>query len=748
MTRTRKPRPRPAAPIVPFFLALLAAALPHGRTAGVETRPALEARPDLGLPFDAAGEVVCPYGVEVPAACTAFVEAAGGGWFVLWDRFLDTPRLFFPAEPHPLITASGSAESDVLAAARAFIDRHAELFGVDSASLAGGKVVPLDDGHLFTAYQLHEGLPVRGSVLRLRLDAGLKLRSASLRIARALPPAGAVRIGEEEAAKLAAAAGLESQFARTLQVAFPAGSTSAACAWAVAGRHADGRELEVIFSAESGRELASIETALGFDGPDVCIPGSVHGYSPPPDDIYSMAFQVTAADLYPLPEIPVRYTLFFFRDLESFEVLQSHGESRTAADGSFLMQAERLGFSVSYTLRPFAANTYFLILWPHDHPAGKERSFFADQRPHLVFNPDPGEFESFHLMTFHHLRRAELEVKGLLARHGLDYSPGLAPLLEPDRDPVAEVRLSKGSYGHAYEPYSRRLGFASDELQPRDAQGRWRKVVPTIIYHEFGHEFFRGLTDGAGERQVNEGLSDAFSGFVARVPTVGFVDPATPNADRAARDLRRDNTAWPGEARRAVAGAFWELWESTLFEPDHQGKDPTDRTSPFAFGLLARWLAGKRLPGPFIGEVAVEYGPAIGAELFAEADHPRLGGNGNLRDGVPHQEKLQRAFGRRNLFFHAFIRGDANGSGTVDISDALSIFGFLFLGGSDGGCPDALDTDDSGTVEITDGIYLLVHLFAGGRAPPRPNGGCGWDVTPADGLGCWSSPCGYFGPRR
>jgi hypothetical protein len=190
MSRTSKLRPGVAAPLVPFVFALAAAALPGGRTAALETRPALEGRADLGLPFDAAGEVVCPYGVDVPAACTAFLEARGGDWFVLWDRFLDTPRLLFPAEPYALSVPPESTESGVLGAALAFIDRHREFFGVDSSRLAGARVLPLDDGHLFTAYQLHEGLPVRGSVLRLRLNAGIKLRWASLRIARELPPAG------------------------------------------------------------------------------------------------------------------------------------------------------------------------------------------------------------------------------------------------------------------------------------------------------------------------------------------------------------------------------------------------------------------------------------------------------------------------------------------------------------------------------------------------------------------------------
>ncbi len=87
-----------------------------------------------------------------------------------------------------------------------------------------------------------------------------------------------------------------------------------------------------------------------------------------------------------------------------------------------------------------------------------------------------------------------------------------------------------------------------------------------------------------------------------------------------------------------------------------------------------------------------------------------------------------------------FRRGDVDGSGKVDITDAISLLAFLFQGGQAPACPDASDADDSGRVDITDAIGILAFLFQGGAplAAPGPTA-CGIDPTP-DGLGTCSGP--------
>src|SRR5262249_17445762 len=74
------------------------------------------------------------------------------------------------------------------------------------------------------------------------------------------------------------------------------------------------------------------------------------------------------------------------------------------------------------------------------------------------------------------------------------------------------------------------------------------------------------------------------------------------------------------------------------------------------------------------------------------------------------------------------VPSDANGDGKLDISDAVWLLGFLFLGTSvaapcDGGAAlgagsvNVLDGNGDGKVDITDPVYVLGFLFAGG-APP------------------------------
>ncbi len=91
------------------------------------------------------------------------------------------------------------------------------------------------------------------------------------------------------------------------------------------------------------------------------------------------------------------------------------------------------------------------------------------------------------------------------------------------------------------------------------------------------------------------------------------------------------------------------------------------------------------------------------------------------------------------------VRGDANASGKIDISDALCILDSMF--GPPGApcrtivpqCLDAADANDDGRVDVADPVYLLQYLFLQGTAIPAPNPLCGLDETPDENnvdLGC------------
>jgi len=67
--------------------------------------------------------------------------------------------------------------------------------------------------------------------------------------------------------------------------------------------------------------------------------------------------------------------------------------------------------------------------------------------------------------------------------------------------------------------------------------------------------------------------------------------------------------------------------------------------------------------------------------------------------------------------------GDADGSGSIDVSDAVYILTYIFFGGSP---PDPIydgDADNNGFLDISDVVYLVTYIFAGGPEPcPQPSG--------------------------
>jgi len=82
-----------------------------------------------------------------------------------------------------------------------------------------------------------------------------------------------------------------------------------------------------------------------------------------------------------------------------------------------------------------------------------------------------------------------------------------------------------------------------------------------------------------------------------------------------------------------------------------------------------------------------------------------------------------------------FIRGDANSTGAMDLTDAIVILSYLFLSGPPPECDDAADADDSGSLSITDPILILGRLFLGAPPLPAPYPDPGQDPT-IDSLTC------------
>jgi len=89
-----------------------------------------------------------------------------------------------------------------------------------------------------------------------------------------------------------------------------------------------------------------------------------------------------------------------------------------------------------------------------------------------------------------------------------------------------------------------------------------------------------------------------------------------------------------------------------------------------------------------------------------------------------------------------FRRGDSNGDGRVELSDAINTLGCLFLGSRCTSCPDAEDANDDGRRDLGDAVSILSVLFQSG--PPLPAPGvstCGSDPTRDDLGACRYDSC-------
>ena len=75
-----------------------------------------------------------------------------------------------------------------------------------------------------------------------------------------------------------------------------------------------------------------------------------------------------------------------------------------------------------------------------------------------------------------------------------------------------------------------------------------------------------------------------------------------------------------------------------------------------------------------------------------------------------------------------FIRGDCNGDGALNITDAIYLLnGYIAQPtvGPPSSCPAACDTNDDASVNISDVPFFLSYLFAAGPAPAAPFPNCG-----------------------
>ncbi len=97
------------------------------------------------------------------------------------------------------------------------------------------------------------------------------------------------------------------------------------------------------------------------------------------------------------------------------------------------------------------------------------------------------------------------------------------------------------------------------------------------------------------------------------------------------------------------------------------------------------------------------------------------------QDGVPDE------CGRK-----PFHRGDPDGSGEIEVTDAVALLAFLFLDGAPPACRESADANSDGALDLSDPVAVLGYLFLAGPPPadPGPPGApCGPDPDPAGSAG-------------
>jgi hypothetical protein len=82
-----------------------------------------------------------------------------------------------------------------------------------------------------------------------------------------------------------------------------------------------------------------------------------------------------------------------------------------------------------------------------------------------------------------------------------------------------------------------------------------------------------------------------------------------------------------------------------------------------------------------------------------------------------------------------FLRGECNGDGQIDLSDALLQLFILFGDAVTPACADACDLNDDGALNLADVVHQVDFLFRGGATPAEPFPSVGIDPT-SDALNC------------
>jgi hypothetical protein len=209
-----------------------------------------------------------------------------------------------------------------------------------------------------------------------------------------------------------------------------------------------------------------------------------------------------------------------------------------------------------------------------------------------------------------------------------------------------------------------------------------------------------------------------------------------------------------------------------LYPPSDLRVDAVGVEDTIVEAIDADYVQGRAFPelGAFFLAVLVDTAPPFDAELIPAIGMPLA--FGRVRGVVTRREEgvIPLAFARdaerplaKNVFsvdnysvspgvladgrvivcgspvlIPAFIRGDGNTDGEIDISDAISILIGCFVDRSSFRCRAASDANDDQRVDLSDAIFLVQYLYNEGPRPSPPQDVPAPDPWGEDGaLSCW-----------